>query len=51
MANLIVNGIRREVRAPDDTPLLCVLRNDLELSGLNSAAVSPSAALARSSRR
>ena len=28
-----VNGIRREVQAPGDTPLLYVLRNDLELSG------------------
>ena len=30
---LIVNGARREVQAPGDTPLLYVLRNDLELSG------------------
>ena len=30
---LIVNGVRREVQAPADTPLLYVLRNDLELSG------------------
>ena len=29
---LIVNGTRREVDAPGDTPLLYVLRNDLELS-------------------
>lgn len=29
----IVNGSRREVQAPGDTPLLYVLRNDLELSG------------------
>ena len=28
-----INGIRREVQAPGDTPLLYVLRNDLELSG------------------
>jgi len=28
-----VNGARREVQAPGDTPLLYVLRNDLELSG------------------
>ena len=28
-----VNGTRREVQAPGDTPLLYVLRNDLELSG------------------
>src|SRR6516225_2973299 len=33
MAKLHVNGIKREVHAPDDTPLLYVLRNDLELSG------------------
>jgi isoquinoline 1-oxidoreductase alpha subunit len=33
MATIIVNGIRREIQAPDDTPLLYVLRNDLELSG------------------
>lgn len=28
-----VNGVRREVQAAGDTPLLYVLRNDLELSG------------------
>jgi aerobic-type carbon monoxide dehydrogenase small subunit (CoxS/CutS family) len=33
MATLVVNGVRREVQAPTDTPLLYVLRNDLELSG------------------
>ncbi len=33
MATLIVNGVRREVQAPTDTPLLYVLRNDLQLSG------------------
>jgi isoquinoline 1-oxidoreductase alpha subunit len=30
---ITVNGARREVQAPADTPLLYVLRNDLELSG------------------
>jgi nicotinate dehydrogenase subunit A len=30
---LTVNGARHRVRAPDDTPLLYVLRNDLELNG------------------
>jgi isoquinoline 1-oxidoreductase alpha subunit len=30
---LIVNGTRREVQVAADTPLLYVLRNDLELSG------------------
>ena len=30
---MIVNGARREVQAAADTPLLYVLRNDLELSG------------------
>ena len=30
---LTVNGARREVQAPPDTPLLYVLRNELELSG------------------
>jgi isoquinoline 1-oxidoreductase alpha subunit len=30
---LIVNGTRRELTAPEDTPLLYVLRNDLELRG------------------
>lgn len=29
----VVNGSRREVQAPGDTPLLYVLRNDLALSG------------------
>ena len=33
MATIIVNGVSREVQAPNDTPLLYVLRNDLELSG------------------
>jgi nicotinate dehydrogenase subunit A len=36
MANAIeltVNGARHRVRAQDDTPLLYVLRNDLELNG------------------
>jgi isoquinoline 1-oxidoreductase alpha subunit len=33
MAMIHVNGARREVQAPGDTPLLYVLRNDLQLSG------------------
>ena len=33
MVAIVVNGVRREVQAPPDTPLLYVLRNDLELSG------------------
>src|ERR1700704_6259337 len=33
MVTVIVNGMRRELQAPADTPLLYVLRNDLELSG------------------
>src|SRR5579863_6499412 len=33
MATIVVNGVKREIQAPDDTPLLYVLRNDLELSG------------------
>jgi isoquinoline 1-oxidoreductase alpha subunit len=35
MAGIVVtvNGARREIQAPGDTPLLYVLRNDLELSG------------------
>lgn len=32
MTTLFVNGIRREVPSPVNTPLLYVLRNDLELS-------------------
>jgi aerobic-type carbon monoxide dehydrogenase small subunit (CoxS/CutS family) len=32
MATILVNGAKREVQAPPDTPLLYVLRNDLELS-------------------
>ena len=31
--SFIVNGTSREVQAPADTPLLYVLRNDLELTG------------------
>src|SRR5258708_1989084 len=30
---MTVNGAKREVQAPPETPLLYVLRNDLELSG------------------
>jgi isoquinoline 1-oxidoreductase alpha subunit len=33
MTSLVVNGAKRDVQAPSDTPLLYVLRNDLELSG------------------
>src|SRR5450631_2612438 len=33
MITIVVNGARREIQSPDDTPLLYVLRNDLELSG------------------
>ena len=33
MVTLNVNGVRHQVNAPDDTPLLYVLRNDLELIG------------------
>ena len=33
MVTLNVNGVRREIHAPDDTPLLYVLRNDLQLIG------------------
>jgi isoquinoline 1-oxidoreductase alpha subunit len=33
MVTITVNGVRREIQAPEDTPLLYVLRNELELSG------------------
>ena len=33
MVTVNVNGVRRELQSPSDTPLLYVLRNDLELSG------------------
>jgi aerobic-type carbon monoxide dehydrogenase small subunit (CoxS/CutS family) len=33
MITLNVNGVRHEVQAPGDTPLLYVLRNDLQLIG------------------
>jgi isoquinoline 1-oxidoreductase alpha subunit len=33
MITIVVNGARREIHSPADTPLLYVLRNDLELSG------------------
>jgi isoquinoline 1-oxidoreductase alpha subunit len=33
MVTITVNGVRREIQGPDDTPLLYVLRNDLNLSG------------------
>ena len=38
MATINVNGVRREVQAPGDTPLLYVLRNDLNSSARSSAA-------------
>ena len=33
MVTIMVNGVRHEVPAPGDTPLLYVLRNDLQLIG------------------
>jgi aerobic-type carbon monoxide dehydrogenase small subunit (CoxS/CutS family) len=33
MVTIMVNGVRHEVQAPGDTPLLYVLRNDLQLIG------------------
>jgi isoquinoline 1-oxidoreductase alpha subunit len=33
VTTIIVNGVKRDVQAPADTPLLYVLRNDLALSG------------------
>lgn len=33
MVAITVNGVRHEIQAPDDTPLLYVLRNDLQLIG------------------
>ena len=33
MATILVNGVKREIQAPTDTPLLYVLRNDLQLTG------------------
>jgi isoquinoline 1-oxidoreductase alpha subunit len=33
MTPVIVNGARRQINAPTDTPLLYVLRDELELSG------------------
>src|SRR3984885_10131759 len=33
MTPLVVNGVSHQIQAPADTPLLYVLRNDLELSG------------------
>lgn len=33
MATILVNGVKREVQAPGDTPLLYVLKDNLELSG------------------
>jgi isoquinoline 1-oxidoreductase alpha subunit len=33
MAIITVNGARRDIQVPNDTPLLYFLRNDLELSG------------------
>jgi aerobic-type carbon monoxide dehydrogenase small subunit (CoxS/CutS family) len=33
MAIITVNGARRDIQVPKDTPLLYVLRNNLELSG------------------
>lgn len=33
MPTILVNGMKREVQAPGDTPLLYVLKDNLELSG------------------
>ncbi len=33
MVSINVNGVRHQINAPNDTPLLYVLRNDLGLSG------------------
>ena len=33
MVAITVNGVNREIQSPDDTPLLYILRNDLELTG------------------
>ena len=33
MVTLNVNGVQHELQVPDDTPLLYVLRNDLQLIG------------------
>ena len=33
MGTIIVNGTRREIQAPEDAPLLYVLRNELKLTG------------------
>jgi isoquinoline 1-oxidoreductase alpha subunit len=33
MPTVLVNGLKREIDTPSDTPLLYVLRNDLELTG------------------
>ncbi len=33
MVSMTINGLRRQADVPADTPLLYVLRNDLELSG------------------
>jgi aerobic-type carbon monoxide dehydrogenase small subunit (CoxS/CutS family) len=33
MVAITVNGVRHEIQSPADTPLLYVLRNDLELTG------------------
>jgi len=33
MVTITVNGVRHEIQAKNDTPLLYVLRNDLQLSG------------------
>ena len=33
MVSIVVNGVRRDIQSPADTPLLYVLRDELELSG------------------
>ena len=33
MVSIVVNGVRRDIQSPTDTPLLYVLRDELELSG------------------
>ena len=41
MATILINGAKREVHAPSDTPLLYVLKNDLEQLATSSTAPAP----------
>jgi hypothetical protein len=47
MVTINVNGVRRELQAPSDTPLVYVLRNDMEISGISPVSAAAGKKIAR----